>query len=515
MPARCILYRSLLVIMAWWLVVSALPAQAAPLQQEWCYELVRNGSFETDEFWVLGDEPPLPAFVSSPIVAGTRAMRLGNFDQPAWLESYSTVSQRLQLPFLANNAVLRFQANLRHDPGAGLDRQEVWLLTPGAALGVQSSPAIWSTLSNAGIYQLVEIAIDPANFGRIFDLTFAVYNDGQGGRTWMFVDEVSLQVCVPNPPPTATATPVPSSTPTPIWPTATPLPTPIITPGPIPPGCYDILQNGDFEWTGAWLFGDNALPPFYAGAPPTPPSGSRMMALGAILPGAPTNVPSFSSIQQAVTIPASAQSAYIEFQYYPISSATGGFNRQELVLLDPLNYDETIEVLWRVTENANQWLPMRKDLTRHIGRTVTVYFNARNAGDGNRTAMYLDQVQLVVCDAWEAMPWPDQPDWGQPGPLLTPSPTADSTLVIQDFPPPGNQQTVIAVGTRPPPLAEITPEPAPAPTVTPDQRRDQGAGDGIDLLNSPLAIILVISGIILLAVVLALLFFRGEKEEIK
>jgi hypothetical protein len=298
-------------------------------------------------------------------------------------------------------------------------------------------------------------------------------------------------------------------------PTVTP-PASFMTPGPIPSNCVDILQNGDFEWTGAWLFGDTALPPFYAGAPPQPYSGNRMMALGAILPGAPTNLPSFSSIQQAVTIPASAQTAFIGFQYYPISNATGGFNRQELVLLDPLNYEETVEVLWRVTENTNQWTPMWKDLTQHIGRTLTVYFNARNAGDGARTAMYLDQVQLLACDAWDVPLWPDEPeDWGPTATPVIPSPTPQSTpQAILDSSTPGNQQTVIAVGTKPSPLDEITPGPLPVPTATPDLPRDRDDGLDRDGLNNLLLIALII-GVIVLAVVLARLFFRNEKEETK
>jgi hypothetical protein len=499
-----------------WLFVSpAPPAQAAPLQQPWCAGTVRNlvveGGFERDGFWLLGVEPPLPTYVTWPVIAGNRSMRVGNFDQPPNLRSYSTVRQRIEIPLQATDAYLTFQVLLSHEGPPDADLQEVWLSTPGAALSVRASDVVWSTLTNSNVVQQIRVRIDRRFFGRLSDLTFAVFNDGQGGRAWMVVDEVRLDICEPLPPatPTSTAT----ATPTPIWPTATPLPTPIITPGPIPPGCYDILQNGDFEWTGAWQFGDTALPPFYAGAPPTPPSGSRMMALGAILPGAPTNIPSFSSIQQAVTIPASAQTASIRFQYYPISNASGGFNRQELVLLDPLNYAETIEVLWRVTDNANRWLFNELDLTRHIGRTVTIYFNARNAGDGRRTAMYLDEVQLLVCDSTEAMPWPEHPIWIETtAPVFTPTPTPEGTeQVVERFPEPGNQQTVIAVGTKPLPLDEITPGPLTSPIATPDQRRDGGLGAGIDLSASPWVVILVISAVILLAAVLALLFFRNER----
>ena len=74
---------------------------------------------------------------------------------------------------------------------------------------------------------------------RVFDLTayagqglvlyFEVYNTSTSadGRTWMFLDDVSLQSCTgitPTATPTATDTPTATYTPTP---TATPSPTPV------------------------------------------------------------------------------------------------------------------------------------------------------------------------------------------------------------------------------------------------------------------------------------------------
>jgi hypothetical protein len=281
----------------------------------------------------------------------------------------------------------------------------------------------------------------------------------------------------------------------------------------------DILANGGFEWDGAWQLSNTALPPFYAGLPNPVQSGNRSMALGAVLPGAPTNVASFSSIQQAVTLPATAQTARIHFQYYPSSNAAaGGFNRQELVLLDPLRYGETIEVPWRVTENASQWLPKEIDLTRNLGRTLTFYFNARNAGDGTRTAMFLDQVQVLVCDVVSAIPLYDTSGASEEaqssagGSVLPGGPTSTPVEVFIAPVPMVNAPSVVAVGDDPTPLPEMTPGTAPAPTATPSARRDQQSGLDLDALDNPWVVILVISGIVLLAVVLAFLFFRGDKK---
>jgi hypothetical protein len=445
-------------------------------------------------------------------------MQVGNANQSPSINAYSTFRQRVFIPVQATSAVLSFQVLTQHEANPLADRQEVWWLTPGAALSTRSTDVIWSVLSNTGVYQPVTLPISPTQFGRYIDLTFAVLNDGAGGRTWMFVDNVSLVVCLPS------ATPTPSPT-IPPGPTATPtsVPTTVPTPGtpsPIPPNCVDILANGGFEWDGAWQLSNTALPPFYAGPPNPVQSGNRSMALGAVLPGAPTNVAAFSSIQQAVTLPAVAQTARIRYQYFPTSNAAaGGFNRQELVLLDPLRYGETIDVLWRVTENASQWLPKEIDLTRYLGRTLTIYFNARNAGDGTRTAMFLDQVQVLVCDVGSAIPLYDtsgayeeaQPSAG--GSVLSGGLTSTPVQVFVAPAASINAPSVVAVGDGPTPLPEVTPGTGPTPTATSSARRDQQSGIDLGALDNPWVVILVISGIVLLAVVLALLFFRGDKEE--
>jgi hypothetical protein len=488
-------------------------AGAAPALQTSCYEIIVDGGFEARSGWTLGSEPPQPAYVNFPTSSGSWAMQVGNVNQSPSLNSYSTFRQRVFIPVQANSALLSFQVLTQYETNPLADRQEVWLLTPGAAVRTSSTDVIWSILANSSTYQPITLQINPTYFGRYIDLTFAVLNDGSGGRTWMFVDAVSLVVCLPS------ATPTPSPT-TPPGPTATPtsVPTPG-TPSPIPPNCVDILANGGFEWDGAWQLSNTALPPFYAGLPNPVQSGSRSMALGAVLPGAPTNVASFSSIQQAVTLPATAQTARIQFQYYPSSNAAaGGFNRQELVLLDPLRYGETIEVPWRVTEDATQWLPKEIDLTRHLGRTLTIYFNARNAGDGTRTAMFLDQVQVLVCDVVSAIPLYDtsgayEEAQSPAGGAVLPGGTATPVQVLVGPVAAINAPSVVAVGDGPTPLPEVTPGAAPAPTPTPSARRDQRSGIDLGAINNPWVVILVISGIVLLAVVLALLFFRGDKEE--
>ncbi len=483
------------------------PAQAAAPVQQGCFDIVVDGGFEQRNWWTLGGGLLPAAYVSSPTFSGTSAIQLGNQVNAASIEAYSTVRQTLTIPTNAVSAQLSFWVWTFTEANPGADRQEALLLTPGASVLSVSPGAVWSELSNSGSYR--QIAIDViGQRGRTFDLAFSVYNDGAGGRTWMFVDEVRLVICLGAPGPTATPTATPTFVPFPTaTPTATPVPMPSPgTPSPIPPNCVDILANGDFEWDGAWLFGDTAIPPFYAGAPHPVFSGSRSMALGAVLPSAPSNVPSFSSVQQSISLPATAQTAQISFQVFTSSNASpGGLSRQELVLLDPLNFTETIAVPWRVTLNSNQWQPVVQDLTRFLGRTLTVYFNARNAGDGTRTSMFLDQVQVMVCDAVAIMPFSDA---SAAAPMQAP---AVALALAQ--PSANNQTTIVAVGGGTAPLPEVTPGPMITPTTTPDLRGNQGSKIDFSALSNPWLIIIVISLFILLCVAAALYYFRGGSQK--
>ncbi len=513
MAARRQLRFSSLALLALLLMAFAAPPvrSAAPLQQS-CFDIVVNGGFETRNGWTLGSGPLPPQYVYSPTKSGAWAIQAGNLNLSPTVEAYSSFFQTLAIPANAISAELSFWVWTFTEANPGNDRQEALLLIEGANLqSSSSSGVIWGELSNSGNYQLIRRSV-ASQIGRTFELTFSVYNDGFGGRTWMVVDDVILTVCLPAPTPTPTTMPGPTATPSPI-PTA---------PSPIPPNCVDILANGDFEWDGAWTVGGTPIVPFYAGPPNPVFSGNRSMALGNILPGTPTNVPSFSSIQQSVTLPATAQTAQIRFYYHPSSTAAaGGLNRQELVLLDPLRFEETIEVPWRVTENANQWLFKQIDLTRYLGRTITIYFNARNAGDGTRTSMFLDQLQVLACDIVAAMPLYDEYKETQPGAetyQILPMPVPTTFVSDQANPPPaapGNQQTVVAVGAVQAPLPESTPgaSSAPSTAATETLRGNEGGAFNLDQFDSPWLIILVISVVVLLAAVLALLFFRGDKEE--
>lgn len=529
---------ALLVIMA---ALTSLPAaQAAPLQQV-CQDYVLDGSFEQHNAWILGTGPLAPTYVNNPTAADAWAVRLGNVDQPASTEAYSTVRQQITIPSNAFSADLSFNVWTSTEANPGIDRQMASLLVPGASARVTGDEMVWNELSSSGGFQTIRRSLNSA-IGRTVDLTFAVYNDGTGGRTQMVVDAVMLTVCVPGlatptftpiPPIIPTATPLPTATALPptatatvipptatptviVFPTATPLPPPPVTPSPVASGCLDLLANGDFEWEGSWQQGATDLCPVYVGAPNPTHNGVRSMAMGAVVANNATNINAYSSVQQTVTIPASAQTAQLRFFYYPISTAAaGGHNRQELVLLDPLNYGQTIAIPWRVTENANSWQYKEIDLTPYIGRTITLYFNARNEGDGTRTSMYLDQVQLYACNGTSvaaAVSPALAPAAALPFNFVTATPLGTNREMALGGVMPASGPTVVTVIEAQTGLPAATPIAVPtslsAPTETP--RGQQGLPFKLPSFNNPWLIIGFITALVLLGILLALLFFRNR-----
>lgn len=336
----------------------------------------------------------------------------------------------------------------------------------------------WSNISQApmiyggdvGNNDLYAISWGPLPVG-LYE--FTAWCSGNGGATQVWSDNAATGgngkltvVAAPGPTPTVTPTPV-------VVPTGTPS----------PPNCQELLINGGFEYDAAWSIGWTARPATYVGAPNPVRSGLRSMQLG-ILAATP-DADTFSSIQQVVTIPGDAQTANISFWYYPISAdAPGGLDRQELILLDPVS-TATEAVLWRVTENTQAWKSLQFDLTPFRGRTVAVYFNARNDGDNLRTAMYLDDVRLVACySTWPPLVptllpiYPTVPAFPTPLPIFPTLPPIYPTLlpsIITPLPgepviPPGPPTTVAVESLVPPPTSPFAATATPTPTPTPARR---------------------------------------------
>ncbi len=180
-------------------------------------------------------------------------------------------------------------------------------------------------------------------------------------------------------------------------------------PAPVP-DCEERIENGGFETDSAWIVGVTPRPARYTTVQAH--SGARSMLLG-LKPGE-TDVLSYSSARQAITLPATLDSATLTFWFRPVSELDAG-DRQEALLLD--EDDHLLAILMRANLSDTTWINQSYDLSAYAGETVQVYFNAYNDGDGNGvTGFYVDDVSVEVCAGPGPVPTPT------PGPTPTPMP---------------------------------------------------------------------------------------------
>jgi hypothetical protein len=156
--------------------------------------------------------------------------------------------------------------------------------------------------------------------------------------------------------------------------------------------CAEVIVDGGFETGGAWQLGPTPVPPEYVTDPVH--TGAQSLALG-ITQG--TNVSSYSSARQDVTIPAAAAEARLSFWFRAKVGDQAGADKMQLVLL---NSDDTVlAVLWTSSSSNPDWSQLTYDVTPWRGRPLQVYFDVINDGAGGTAAMYLDDVSLAVCSA--------------------------------------------------------------------------------------------------------------------
>ncbi len=153
-----------------------------------CSDILVNGDMETQAGWAIGSTPRRSAYATTPVFSGARSLYLGNAPALRDVRSYSSAYQRLRIPANAT-AVLTAQVWRGTQDSAG-DRQEMLLLTPAyrllrvlqRGLATDRSWQPWRFDLSGYAGQDVVIYVN-------------TYNDGDGRRSWMAVDDMRLTVC--------------------------------------------------------------------------------------------------------------------------------------------------------------------------------------------------------------------------------------------------------------------------------------------------------------------------------
>ena len=398
-----------------------------------CVDAIVNGDFTSG----LASWQPVsgsPTLVSSPTVSAPNALQLGTLSQN--LNQLTSIRQLITIPTGYSQATLTFWVYTLAESPTDNDRQEVALLNSSGTAVV--APLWGGRLNNpTWVQQFIDVSLYA---GQTLFLSLSVYNDGIGGRTAMYVDNVHLQSCNATPGPVTTPTRTPTRTATP-WATTLPVTAipPIITLTPVPPGCVDLLQNGGFEggWP-PWIVPYNPILPQIVTSPVL--SGAFSAQFGSQT----QNASSYSSARQWVTIPWTHPHVVLQFWAYTWAQSLSGEDRQQAVLLAP--GDTVMLVPWKVLQNQQSWQPHSFELIGLAGQTFAVYFNVINDGVGGRTAMYVDDARLWACSGGANPP---------PLPVAVPLPAAAPVVAVASAP-----VSLAAVATLAPTLAAL-----PAPVV--------------------------------------------------
>jgi hypothetical protein len=229
------------------------------------------------------------------------------------------------------------------------------------------------------------------------------------------------------------------------------------------PPCSNLIVNGSFEEDGGWHWELTPKPPTFTQDAAW--DGSRSMLLGNLDPS--TDTLAFSSVWQDITVPADASSVKLTFHYKLVSQGQQAFDEAKFVLLNPAD-GSILAVPWREKQDtAGGWEEVTIDLTSLTrGQTIRFYFGVVNDGNGNPTAMYLDDVRLMVCTGYAPLPTPTpMPAVVTPTPVpavATPTPTV---LLTPTFTPALTPTTPITPASLP--LISATSTPTPQPKARP------------------------------------------------
>ncbi|MFC1996606.1 cohesin domain-containing protein [Chloroflexota bacterium] len=212
-------------------------------------------------------------------------------------------------------------------------------------------------------------------------------------------------------PPTETPEP-PTETTEP--PTDTPEPTP-------PPDCDEIIVNGDFEDTEdgdldgyGWELEVTEYTASFSDIKVHSPE--RSLLTGIFDPN--DNTYSWSSGNQIVTIPNSADDATLTFWNYPRSGESTvqrlsasiwarivgitpdtalAFDMQYVAVKD-LTAGTDATVIWWQISNSREWENVELDLSDYTGHEIQLWFTTFNDGYDGVSSMFIDDVSLLVCD---------------------------------------------------------------------------------------------------------------------
>ena len=383
-------------------------------------ELVINGDMESDEGWAFPVTAAQGGYSEEQFISPTRSARLGIVTGPN-AYAYSSMNQSIVLPPLASGEalMLSWYAYLLSQP---LDANDLQYVQIQDKYGVRHT--IWFDRRHTAPNWLFCRFDVSAYAGQTIVLYFGVKNNGLGGITAMYVDDVSLGVlaesqlpsegceiieATPSPTPTATptgtapptATPTPTLTPTPTptpspTPSPTPTATPTATPPPATPSCAQLVQNPEFDAGYQGWTQNLYLTATYQDALGESHTGAWF--------GGAEYIDQF--LYQDVTLPVDGDSIRLSFLWaFDPAEGMGTGDALTLTLQSP---DGTLlQPLLTIERDSisHRWQSANFPLNAFRGQRIRIH--ARATTHATTPSWYLDQVQILTCalDRQTFLPW--------------------------------------------------------------------------------------------------------------
>lgn len=370
-----------------------------------CLNKIVNSGFEDGTGWIIPPGQTTPPVMQGVIVSsGLQSMRtgipLGGLNAISSSEFY----QDVVVPSTVGSVKLSYYIYTTSNESPTLASEgpalnTVWqpLETEfdtqygyviDASNGYILQKLFWWTTNNEPVWRYQEFDLT-AYKGKTLRIRFGTYNNGTGGQTATYLDDVRLTTC------TGTSEAV-------------------------GPGCYQAFNNRGFEYNSAWNIPVTEYPAAYTTIKEY--EGSRSMRTGIYY--AAHNRYSYSDIYQTVTIPGTADSATLKFWFWPKGDATllnaqNGALQADLPVglnvadmeLSPDSYDLQYVLVtdkwgnilpsgwvWYDVRNDRAWKELTLNLNQFKGKTIRVWFGVYNNGWGDVTSMFLDKTSLVICD---------------------------------------------------------------------------------------------------------------------
>jgi hypothetical protein len=409
-------------------------------------DAIVNGSFEYNDWWSFPSTLAPGAYTTDLAHTGLRSARAGIFEGETNLNTDSSVrSQLIYIPPTTDYATLRLWLyTVNSEPSSAPDPERTY--EGGDASPTFTTDAQYVRVLNSSNQELELLLMTRSDnpmwtlhgfnmlrwAGSYIKIEIGSYNDGAGGVTALYVDDVVLEISPEIPPTPTPTTPVPTPTVSPTTPTPSETPTPT-TP---PTTCTNYLVNSGFEDNSGWQIPNTAYKAGYN----TVYSflGARSMRTGISL-YTWDNVFSYSDTFQKFTLPDAPSSARLRLHLFQQSESPGVYGPEmappepgtrfgEEPLTSDVQYiivinaktDKVIDHLLWQNKNNSGWVYKEFDLMPYRGKQIKLQIGTYNNGWGGRSVMYVDEAYVDVCTSGTPVPTP----------TVTPTPPSGCTEKI-------------------------------------------------------------------------------------